>query len=199
MSIPLAFFILSALLLWLIIGVKGRWSVKALVISLVLYSCLSIDFSLDNLSGWPSNQTLPDSFQVHWIKVKEPNKRTGEKGSIYVWATDMNRQVAKSGWQGWKGYFISFQDYDTTEPRSYRLPYSKIGHEKAREALDMIKGGKKVGGKNNGKGKGKGEGKGKGKGDGKKGQGKGDGSLSRSDDIIFHELPPTKLPDKVTE
>ena len=70
MSIPLAFFILSALLLWLIIGVKGRWSVKALVISLVLYSCLSIDFSLANLTGWPSDQSLPDNFQVHWIKVK---------------------------------------------------------------------------------------------------------------------------------
>ena len=199
MSIPLAFFILSALLLWLIIGVKGRWSVKALVISLVLYSCLSIDFSLANLTGWPSDQALPDNFQVHWIKVKEPNKRTGEKGSIYVWATDLNRETTKSGWQGWKGYFISFQDYDTTEPRSYRLPYSVNDHKKADQALGMLKGGKKVGGKNNGKGKGKGEGKGKGKGDGKKGQGKGDGSLSRSDDIIFHELPPTKLPDKVTE
>jgi len=58
-----------------------------------------------------------------------------------------------------------------------------------------------VGGRNRGKGKGKGKGKGdgKGKGGGKdKGGGKGGGSLSKSDDIIFHDLPPSKLPDKIT-
>ena len=64
----------------------------------------------------------------------------------------------------------------------------------------MIQSGEKVGGKNNGKGgggKGKGKGgKGKGKGNGKGSNG--GGSLSRSDDIIFHELPPSKLPEKVT-
>jgi len=57
-------------------------------------------------------------------------------------------------------------------------------------------GGGKVGGKNNGKKKGDGAGKGSGK---DKGEGKGEGSLSRSDDIIFHDLPPAKLPDKDTE
>ena len=57
--------------------------------------------------------------------------------------------------------------------------------------------GESVGGKN--KGKGKGEGEGKGKGTGKNGGGKkGGGSLSKSDDIIFHDLPPARLPDKVT-
>lgn len=131
MSIPLAFFILSALLLWLIIGVKGRWGVKAFVISLVLYSCLSIDFSLENLMGWPSDQSLPKEFHVHWVKIKEPNKKTSEKGYIYVWATDLNRSISKQGWQGWKGYFISFQSYDPTEPRAYRLDYSKDRHEQA--------------------------------------------------------------------
>ena len=200
MSIPLAFFILSALLLWLIIGVKGRWGVKAFVISLVLYSCLSIDFSLENLMGWPSDQSLPKEFHVHWVKIKEPNKKTSEKGYIYVWVTDLNRSISKQGWQGWKGYFISFQSYDPTEPRAYRLDYSKDRHEQAQKALDMIQSGEKVGGKNNGKGGG-GKGKGKGgKGEGK-GKGKGSnggGSLSRSDDIIFHDLPPSKLPEKVT-
>ena len=51
MSIPFAFFILSSLLLWLLIGAKGHWLLKASVISFVLYFCLSIDFSLENLLG----------------------------------------------------------------------------------------------------------------------------------------------------
>ena len=200
MSISLAFFVLASLLLWFIIGSKGRWSVKALVIACVLYSCLSINLSLDNLFGWPSNQSMPEAFQVHWIKIKEPDKRTGEKGYIYVWATDLSgEQPETSGWKGLKGYFVSFDNYDPTEPRAYRLDYSKEGHERAQGALSSLMGGGKVGGKNNGKDKG-GEGKDKGKGSGKdKGKGKGDGSLSRSDDIIFHDLPPSRLPDKVTE
>mgnify|MGYP003660182159 CR=1 FL=1 len=199
MSISLAFFILASLLLWFIIGSKGRWFIKASVIALVLYSCLSINLSLDNLFGWPSNQALPEVFQVHWIKVKEPDKRTGDKGYIYVWATDLSgKEVETSGWKGLKGYFISFDNYDPSEPRAYRLEYSKERHERAEGALGALKGGGKVGGKNNGKKKGDGGDTGKGSGK-NKGEGKGEGSLSRSDDIIFHDLPPTKLPDKDTE
>ena len=199
MSIPLAFFILASLLLWFIIGSKGKWFVKASVIAFVLYSCLSINLSLDNLFGWPSNQALPEVFQVHWIKVKEPNKRTGEKGYIYVWATDLSgKEVETSGWKGLKGYFISFDNYDPSEPRAYRLEYSKERHERAEGALGKLKGVGKVGGKNNGKKKGDGDDTGKGSGK-NKGEGKGEGSLSRSDDIIFHDLPPAKLPDKDTE
>ena len=59
-------------------------------------------------------------------------------------------------------------------------------------------------GRNNGKkgkGKGKGDGEkgaGKGKGMGGKGKkgGKGGGSFSQSDDISFHDLPETILPEK---
>ena len=205
MNILLAFFVLGSLLLWFIIGSKGRWSLKALVIAFVLYSCLSINISIDNLFGWPSAQSLPESFHVHWIKIKEPNKRTGEKGSIYVWATNTGSYNKKSwddGWDGWRGLFISLQNYDPTEPRAYRLSYSQELHKISQEALDKLRKGIMVGGRNRGKGKGKGKGKGdgKGKGGGKdKGGGKGGGSLSNSDDIIFHDLPPSKLPDKVTE
>ena len=153
--IPFIFFILSSLLLWLVIGAKGHWLFKAGVISFVLYFCISVGLSLSSLLGWPADQPLPKEFKVHWIQIKEPDKRTGGEGSIYVWATSLG-------------------------------------------ALGKIMRGESVGGKN--KGKGKGEGKGKGKGTGKNGGGKkGGGSLSKSDDIIFHELPPTKLPDKVTE
>ena len=72
------------------------------------------------------------------------------------------------------------------------------------DAIKKIKNGQPVMGQNNGKkgkdkGKGdgeKGDGKGKGKGGkGKKG-GKGGGSFSQSDDISFHDLPETILPEK---
>jgi len=197
MSIPFAFFLLSSLLLWLIIGIKGHWFVKVVVISFVLYFCISIDFSLENLLGWPSDQSLPEKFQVHWVEIKEPNKKTKELGCIYVWATNSNKFSKEDGWDGWRRVFVSFQNYDSREPRSYRLPYSKEDHKKAQRAIELIKGGNKVGG-GNGKGKGKGKG-GKGKGDGKGGKKNGGGSLSRNGGVYFEILPPPSLPDKVTE
>jgi hypothetical protein len=201
MNISLAFFVLGSLLLWFIIGSKGGWSLKALVIALVLYSCLSINISLDDLFGWPSGQSLPESFRVHWIEIKEPNKRTGEKGSIYTWVTNTGDHDKKSQ-DGWRSLFVSLQNYDPTEPRSYRLPYSKELHKTSQEALNKLKKGGMVGGKSRGKGGGKGKGKSKGqkgRGGKGKGEGKGGGSLSNSNDIIFHDLPPSRLPDKVTE
>ena len=74
MSIALTFFIISSLLLWIVIGSKGHWGLKAVTIAFVLYFCLSINLSLSNLLGWPSDQSLPEEFQVHWIEIKEPNK-----------------------------------------------------------------------------------------------------------------------------
>jgi len=194
MSIPFAFFLLSSLLLWLIIGIKGHWFVKALVISFVLYFCISIDFSLENLLGWPSDQSLPDKFQVHWIEIREPNKKTKTQGSIYIWATNSSKFYKEDGWDGWRNIFMSFQSYDPREPRAYRLFYSKEDHKKAQRAIELIKGGNKVGG-GNGKGKGKGKGKG-GKGDGDGGKKNGGGSLSRNGGVYFEKLPPPRLPDK---
>ena len=71
-------------------------------------------------------------------------------------------------------------------------------HKKAQQAIELIKGGSKVGG---GRGKGKGEGEGKGKGKGGKGDGdgkkkNGGGSLSRNGGVYFEKLPPPRLPDK---
>ena len=194
MSITLVFFILSSLLLWIVIGSKGHWGLKAGTIAFVLYFCLSINLSLSNLLGWPSDQSLPEKFQVHWIEIKEPSKKTGEKGCIYVWATSAGEHHKKDGWDDWRSLLVSFQNYDPREPRAYRLNCSKELHERSQAALGKIKGGESVGGKNEGQGKGKGKG---GKGNGKNGK-EGGGSLSNSDDIIFHDLPPSKLPDKVT-
>ena len=197
--IPLVFFVLSSLLLWLVIGAKGHWLFKAGVISFVLYFCISVGLSLGSLLGWPAGQPLPEEFKVHWIQIKEPNKRTGSEGSIYVWATSLGKYYKEDGWDGWRRMFVFFKNYDPTEPRAYRVNYSREMHERAEGALGKIMRGESVGGKNKGKGEGEGEGEGEDKGTGKNGGGKkGGGSLSKSDDIIFHELPPTKLPDKVT-
>ena len=95
----------------------------------------------------------------------------------------------------WEDYLISFYDGDS-EPRAYRLPYTRELHEQAQQALSTLMGGGSIGGTSGGEGK-QGEGSRKGEGDGAEGQdGDGGGSLSRNGGIMFHDLPPTKLPDK---
>ena len=202
MTIPLVFFSLTGLILWFIIGARGHWGIKAFIILLTLHVCLSVGMSIPNFAGWPSGDRLPDKFLVHWIAIKEPDKKTKEDGYIYIWATTLSQQEKEV--EGWKQYLLSFGVQDFTEPRAYRTPYTREGHERGEDALKKIKNGEPVMGRNNGKkgkGKGKGDGKkgdGKGKGKGGKGKkgGKGGGSFSQSDDISFHDLPETILPEK---
>ena len=202
MTIPLVFFSLTGLILWFIIGARGHWGIKAFIILITLHVCLSVGISIPNFAGWPSGDRLPDKFLVHWITIKEPDKKTKEDGYIYIWATTLSQQEKEV--EGWKQYLLSFGVQDFTEPRAYRTPYTREGHERGEDALKKIKNGEPVMGRNNGKkgkGKGKGDGKkgdGKGKGKGGKGKkgGKGGGSFSQSDDISFHDLPETILPEK---
>jgi len=205
MTIPLVFFAIASLVLWFIIGSKGYWALKAIVIFLTLYLCVSVGMSIPNFAGWPSSDPLPEKFLVHWIVIKEPDKVTKDDGHIYIWSTNLSGEIKKED-GGWQQYLLSFGVQDLTEPRAYRMPYTREAHERSNGALTKLKNGELVMGRNNGKkgnSKGKGKGKGNGKGDGKgkeqgdgKGGGKGGGSFSRSDDISFHDLPDTILPDK---
>jgi len=179
MNIIPTFILLGGLILWFVIGTKGYWSLKMILITMTVCFSLFLSQTMQDVRGWPTDDPLPDQFRVHWVVIKEPNKTDrNANGGIYLWVTDL------SG--------------DGKQPRSYRSEYSREKHEDAQEALDMIMNGKSVVGR---RGKGEGEGDGDGKGDGdQKGQGQGagsgGGSLSDSPEIIFHELPPPKLPEK---
>jgi len=199
-DIGLGFVMVAILILWFVIGSKGHWLSKAIVILASLYFCLSVGFSVKDYMGWPTNEDLPEKFLVHWIVIDEPDKKTGDKGSVYVWLKPLSE--TKEHHDTWEDYLLSFYDGES-RPRSYRVPYSRDLHEKAQRAIEMIMGGAQVGGLNGeggeeGEGKGeKGEGKEKGRGKGESTTSGGGGSLTRNGGIIFHELPPTKLPEKV--
>jgi hypothetical protein len=196
MTIPLVFFSLFILVLWFIIGAKGHWALKALVIAMTLHCCISIGLSLEGFAGWPSAEVLPDKFIVHWIVVEEPDKRTRAGGAIYVWATAPSSEKEASDTSAWRRFFLKLSPSNKGQPRAYGLPYSKGRHEESEGVLTQIKAGKTVIGE---RGENEGE-----EGDGEDGDGNGGpegrgegGSFSLSDGITFHNLPPTKLPKKI--
>lgn len=211
-GIPLTFLILFAIILWFIILGKGKWWLKAAIIPIVLYFSVVIWFSLNEISGWASPSVLPKTFILHWSIIKEPSKKNvNEKGDIFIWATEVDddHQYKTAEVNPVLQPFTPRKN--AAEPRSYRLPYSQELHENLSKMMKTIaKGGTVIG-----KGQTKsfsGEGEGQGGGDGKGGKGKGGaggregkgnktgsgGSLSQQQDFMFYELPPPKLPEKIT-
>ena len=89
-GIPVAFILLTILILWVVIGVKGKWWIKSCLISLTLYFSIGLWVSINGLLGWPTTDSPPQEFEVHWMLVEEPNKKTGDPGAIYMWASDIN-------------------------------------------------------------------------------------------------------------
>lgn len=175
---PIGFLILAIIFLWFFIYTKGKWAIKVALILLGGFYSLVVFDSLGTYAGWATPEELPDEFQVHWIVVNEPNKKTGDKGSIYIWIGG-----AKSS-ENVLGYKSS-----VNEPRSYKIPYSLEAHKKAEAALTSLRKGKTVIGK---KGKG---GKGRNDGDGEDKEGN-TNSFSSGQEFEFHELLPSIMPDK---
>tara|TARA_Y100000034_G_C6840923_1_gene380465 strand:+ start:252 stop:965 length:714 start_codon:yes stop_codon:yes gene_type:complete len=198
-GVPIAFGIMLFLLLWLIIYTEGKWFLKLAAVAATLFFSVSLWHSVDSMLGLPSETQLPEKFLVHWIVVEEPNKVTGDEGSIYIWAKNITpppkeavATKAKSPLNASKtelvgaesecedcdskptDYALELQEVDLETPRVHTVPYSRKLHQQCNRALQMLKDGKPVYG--NGKDfanarKGKGNGKGKGKG---KSKGKGD-------------------------
>ena len=182
LDIFIVFAVMSCILLWFIIGSRGGWLKKFMVIALTASLCFAMWDSVDRMLGSPTHNKLPDKFQIHWITIKEPDKdNVNDLGSIKVWAQDVKKP---------------------RKNKLYQIPYSRKTHEQAMGILKLLKAGKVFMATMNGKGEGFGEGKGKGKGKGRKGKGKGDGkggSISQDQVPMFYELPPPKFTDKITD
>lgn len=187
-AIPVGFLILATILLWFFINSKGRLSIKVGLTLLAGYYSLVTWHSLGSYKGWPSDDKMPEEFQLHWIVVKEPNKKTSDPGMIYVWLTTPDTE-SKNIFN-----FLGYKSSDM-EPRIFKVPYSIKMHEQAEKARGMLMKGKVVRGKKSGKGGAPGEGPIK---DGKQGSGNTgrNGSISQEQEYEFHELLPSKLPEK---
>ena len=189
-AIPLTFIIISSMALWIIIGCKGWWWLKALTVVVALWFSAFLWGSLNTIKGWATTDPVPDKYELKWVVIKEPNKKTEHPGAIYLWMIDLNAK-----------------DKDKGTPRVYEVPYSKELHQQAVNAMGKIGKGGKFFGSKNGKGIGKGDGEGEGsggKGLGRKGKGKGQkgagGGMSENTDAFrLYELPPPSYPQKFLE
>ena len=136
MEVTFIYIILSAILLWFVIGSKGKWPIKMFAIFATLMFSLNIARSLDNLYGWATTEYLPTKFLVHWVMVKEPDDSLDIDGNIYLWVNDLSGDP-KDTWE--------FFEYNRElEPRAYSLPYSLEMHEISIKMKERLKRGEPV-------------------------------------------------------
>ena len=147
-SISVIYVLLAALLLWFVIGAKGRWYLKLVAIILTLAFSYITYSALDSFSGWPAHLSLPHRALFVGAEVIEPDQAVHETGRIYLWLIPPQPHVGLFGYQPKGG-----------EPRAYGLPYSRSLHKAIVKAEQALAHGATVELQSQGKPQGKGKGK----------------------------------------
>ncbi len=74
-----------------------------------------------DVTGWPTQEPMPEHFLFHAATIEEPDDSTGNPGSLILWAT----RLSDSGPDG--------------PPRSYRIAYKRSLHEQVQGALERMR------------------------------------------------------------
>ena len=120
-AISAAYVVMGVLLLSVGLTSPIRWWVKAAAITVTSLFFIEVFFATKGLLGWPGTGRLPARFQLLWTRVVEPDPKSHDTGSIFLWVEEVDDNNVPTG-----------------TPRSYRLPYSKPLAEKSLKARDEI-------------------------------------------------------------
>jgi len=116
-----AYMIVGTVLLCAFLRAAWSWRVKAAAIVLLSACYVVIYAAWPAILGWPTRQDLPEQFRLVAGYVQQPDRISGDDGSIYLWATDMAQRSGQGA------------------PRAYRLPYTVELQAKVAEAGDKVK------------------------------------------------------------
>jgi hypothetical protein len=181
--VPIAFLFVCCLLLWVIIGLRGGWWLKLVMMAMTLGISYAAWTTLDSYFGSPKRSELGafsgQTAFLFWVTINEPDGNKNA-GSICMWLRPVNQAT----------------------PKLYQFSYSRKLHETSQAFLAEIL-------KNNGapiqiafssesnqnKQTAKGNGAG---GSPKRPRAGGHGDLAYESEPRVYELPPVKLPDKLT-
>jgi hypothetical protein len=111
-GIIISYLIIALLLISFI--VYSKRSLKIKVVSCIITAIFfQVSFmSYPPLLGWATSENLPVRFRLISAHVKQPDKLSGDEGTIYLWLTKLDDLTS------------------VQTPRSHKLPYSNVLHEK---------------------------------------------------------------------
>jgi hypothetical protein len=126
--IPLTLLLLFSLLLWMIISLKGWWILKCGLTIFAVFASLCIWGIVSQLLGWPTTDELPQKYLLLWVHVDAPH-------SVYVQAIDLEATPPSK---------ILGHPIDKSQPRLFKLPYSKELHKQAQGLLKELQKGRSI-------------------------------------------------------
>ncbi len=109
---------LILVILLLNLGLYTKWPawIKTIAIGLVAIFYFVTYHSIQQFLGWPTEKELPEKFMMLSSWITEPDKKTGNGGSIHLWAVELS------------------DDGPADDPRAYSLPYDIDLHHELNEA-----------------------------------------------------------------
>lgn len=189
--------LLVVLLLSLNIFSLWRWWVKGLAIVITGVAFVFAYFTITQMIGWPTFTPLPDRFNLVATRTIEPDIATGTGGHIYMWVEELNENNVPIG-----------------APRSFEIPYTVQLASKTEDAQSKINSGQHILGQKQQGGtepSGSAQDVSSGQPGPQGGQATGDNhnggmpggesvgaeTIGEGAQIVFSDMPPVVLPDKV--
>jgi hypothetical protein len=131
--IPAAFVFLAAILLWITIGIQGKWWIKLLAMVITLSVGLEMWRSLDSYVGYFKTADLGwltgKRATLFWARVDEPDENASDPGAIYMW-------MRLAGGNDQKWWFAN--PSAGTLPQVFKFSYSRDFHKAVVSALGKI-------------------------------------------------------------
>ncbi len=128
-SVSVAYVVLGVVLLLMGLTSRLPWGVKALAIIVTSAFFVVVFFETRGLLSYPGNGKLPPRFQLLGTRIVEPDHKTGDPGSIYLWVEEIDENNVPKG-----------------VPRNIRIAYTGPMADKAQKARDQIMDGQQVAG-----------------------------------------------------
>ncbi|MGX1106316.1 hypothetical protein AB7M47_004699 [Bradyrhizobium elkanii] len=117
LTLAVAYAVVGALLLIVLVYARLHWSLKAVVI-VVTSAFYFVSFGgMRGLLGWASAEKLPANFKLLSTRIVEPHSLEGDSGSIYLWVEELDEDNRPSA-----------------IPRAFRIPYSEALAEQTHTA-----------------------------------------------------------------
>jgi hypothetical protein len=129
-TLAVAYAVVGALLLIVLVYARLHWSLKAVAIVLTSAFYVVSFGGMRGLLGWATTDRLPASFKLLAARIVEPHSLEGDPGSIYLWVEALDQDNRPSA-----------------IPRAFRVPYTGELAGKTHAAENEIKAGRLQGGR----------------------------------------------------
>jgi len=130
---------LTACVLYFLLYTKIHSFFKCLCIAILLHGYLTITATIDDVRGYPTNESLPANVSILWGVVVEPSKKPVYDGHIDLWVSHGASLLET------KLQYFTLADLAPAVSRVYRIPYSREAHKTVLVMQEKIAAGEKIG------------------------------------------------------